>query len=65
MKIIVEQYLCDGNAVCVAEAPDLLALDENEQAYVLTEGFDETALERARRAVNGCPKAALRIVDEA
>jgi ferredoxin len=61
MKIEADRSLCDGNALCVAEAPDLLELDENEMVVVIGQPADEAALERARRAAAVCPKAALRV----
>lgn len=63
MKIVVDRLLCDANALCVAEAPDLLALDANEELVVLKPDLVPDEVERARRAVAVCPKAALRIED--
>jgi ferredoxin len=58
----VNHSACDGNGLCVEEAPDLLSLDEDDMLHILLETLGEEALERARRAVNVCPKAALTLV---
>ena len=63
MKLKVDRGLCDSNALCVLEAPDLLALDDNEELVILKEEMAPDAVQRARRAINACPKAALRLVD--
>lgn len=63
MKIIIDRLLCDSNALCVIEAPDLLALDDNEELVVLKPVLAPDEVERARRAAAACPKAALLIVD--
>lgn len=63
MKIILDRLLCDSNALCVVEAPDLLTMDENEELVILKEELAPDEVERARRAVAVCPKAALRIGD--
>jgi ferredoxin len=63
MKIVADRSLCDGNALCVAAAPDLSALDENEMVVVIAQPADQASVERARRVVVVCPKAALRLVD--
>ena len=63
MKIVVNWSLCDGNGLCVRQAPQLLALDQNDTLHVLQETFDEQSLEQVQRAVQACPKAALSIGD--
>lgn len=61
MKIAVDWSLCDGNALCVRAAPEMFAMDDDDQLIVLMETFDETLLTRAEAAVKACPKCALSI----
>ncbi len=61
MRIAVNWSLCDGNGLCVRQAPQLLSIDDSDALHVLKENFGEEDLESARRAVKVCPKAALRI----
>lgn len=61
MKLILDRSLCDGNALCVDQAPDLLEMDANEELVVLKPDLAPDEIERARRAADACPKAALRL----
>ena len=63
MKIVVDRNLCEGNGVCAVQAPELFALDENDELHVLKESFGAESLEHARKAVASCPKCALKIVE--
>lgn len=63
MRIVVNRSLCDGNGLCAREAPDLLALDENDEPQILKESFGADFADHARRAARVCPKAALSIVE--
>ena len=59
MRIVVDRLLCDANGLCVAEAPDLLSLDENEELVIGDEEIGPEREDRAQRAIAACPKAAL------
>ncbi len=64
MKIVVEWPRCDGNGLCVREAPELFALDDDDNLLVLQETFGPELQAKAERAVGACPKAALKISRE-
>jgi ferredoxin len=65
MRIVVDQQLCTGHALCAEQAPDLIVLDE--------EGYNRTAslvvpddlVEQATRAFQCCPERAIRLDEEA
>lgn len=59
MKIVVDRLLCEGNGNCTREAPELLAVDNEDQLYLLKETFGEEYREKAEAAVSVCPKHAL------
>jgi ferredoxin len=61
MKIVVNRLLCEGNGVCAEKAPELLAMDENDEVHILKESFGEELRAKADAAVRICPKHALRI----
>jgi len=61
MKLILDRSMCDGNALCVMQAPDLLEMGDNEELVVLKTELALDEVGRARRAVDACPKAALRV----
>ncbi|MBQ0850779.1 ferredoxin [Streptomyces sp. BH-SS-21] len=59
MKIHVDRELCEGNSVCVALAPALFDLDDDNMAVPLAENPEGEALAEAERAANGCPREAI------
>jgi ferredoxin len=63
MRVIVNRALCDGNGECVREAPDVFALDDDENLVLLSEQIDAGQAGRVRLAARACPKAAIRIED--
>lgn len=60
-RIVVDRSLCDGNGLCVAEAPEYFALDDNDELRLLRESCDDEDVPQVQRAVGACPKAALRL----
>jgi ferredoxin len=64
MKVAVDPDLCELNALCMAEAPDVFEVNDNDVVDVLlTE--PPTEMESAViDAVNACPKQALRILTD-
>lgn len=64
MRIELDLDSCLGYGNCVVEAPELFDFDEDRNvAVVLVEQPSDDQLEDARRAVQVCPAAALRLVD--
>jgi len=63
MKVVVNWSLCDGNGNCAAAAPEIFALDDDDQLQVLQESFGEELRAKAEAAVRSCPKNALSLVD--
>ena len=64
MRIAVDRAAYDSKGLCMLEAPDLLAIDENDEPKVLTAHLTAKLLSPAERAVRVCPKAALTVIDE-
>ena len=63
MKIIVDYDLCEANAVCMAEAPEVFEVDEDDNLNILNENPGEELREKVEAAVRLCPKQALKLVD--
>jgi ferredoxin len=61
IKLVVDWPLCDGNGVCTIEAPDLLAIDDDDNLVVLAEDVPGSMVKQAEAAVRVCPKHALRL----
>jgi ferredoxin len=64
MRIIVDYARCTGNAVCVAEAPDLFDITDAGHVQLLVEQPGESRLADAQRAAYGCPNCALTVENE-
>ena len=62
-KLVVDWIACDGHGVCAELLPEVIRLDD--WGYPIVEGeVPKPLLRHARRAVQACPKLALRL-DEA
>ena len=61
MKIIVDYDLCEANAVCMAEAPEVFKVDEEDNLHVLDETPPEALRKKVEAAVRLCPKQALKL----
>ena len=64
LRIIVDRNLCESNAICVAEAPEVFGLDDSNGMSLLEEAPAAERLTDVRRAVQRCPRGALSLVDE-
>jgi ferredoxin len=63
MRIVVNWDLCDGNGLCVKQAPRHLSIDEQDVLHVLKEEVEPDELAQAQQAVKVCPKAALSLAE--
>ncbi len=61
MKIIVDYDLCEANAVCMAEAPEVFKVDDDDNLHVLDENPPEALRKKVENAVRLCPKQALKL----
>jgi ferredoxin len=64
MKIKIDPEQCQGHALCIAWAANIIQLhDENGHAYVLSETVLPEDEEAARNAASACPERAIVLVD--
>jgi ferredoxin len=63
MRVVVNRMLCESNAICVAVAPEVFAL-EDDDLVLLDEQPPESVRQRVEEAVTLCPRIALSIVEE-
>jgi ferredoxin len=62
MKVVVDFDACAAHGDCVVEAPEIFDLgDDDEIVTVLIEEPAEELRDKAQRAVDACPMAAIRI----
>lgn len=64
MRIRVDYDLCESNGVCESVAPDVFEVDDDDNLQLHTDEVTEENRQRVEQAVAGCPKAALRLVEE-
>jgi ferredoxin len=63
MKVVVDFDLCEANAVCVDQAPEVFKVDENDFLHILIENPPESLRRKVEAAVRLCPRQAISIVD--
>jgi len=61
MKVVVDYDLCEANAVCMEQAPEIFKVDENDNLHVLMESPPESLRKKLEAAVRLCPRQALSI----
>jgi ferredoxin len=63
MRVKVEWDSCESNGLCMAQAPEVFLVNDEDQLEVLQEAPDEQLRPKVLRAVRACPKQALALED--
>ena len=63
MRVIVNEDLCEGNAVCTQVAPEVFVVGDDDKARLLIAEPDESLRAKVAEAVRRCPRQALAIDD--
>ena len=63
MHVVVDYDLCESNALCMAAAPEVFEVRDDDYMYVLQENPPEELRAKVEEAVQRCPKQAIRIED--
>jgi len=61
LRVIVDQDLCEGNAVCERVAPTVFRVGDDDKAVVLIAQPDASLHEVVETAVRRCPRQAIRV----
>ncbi len=61
MKVVVDYDVCESNAVCMAIAPEVFEVRDDDFLYVLQENPPEDMRAKIEEAVRRCPKQAISI----
>jgi ferredoxin len=61
VRVIVDFDLCESNALCMQEAPEVFEVRDDDFLYVLNEEPGEELRTKVEAAVARCPKQAIRI----
>ena len=64
MKVVVDFDLCESNALCMAAAPEVFEVRDDDFLYVLQERPSDDLRAKVEEAVRRCPKAAITLVDD-
>jgi ferredoxin len=64
MRVIVDYDVCESNALCMAAAPEVFEVRDDDNLYVLDETPGEELRAKVEEAVRRCPKQAISIADE-
>ena len=63
MRVVVDFDLCESNALCMAAAPEVFEVRDDDFLYVLDEEPHEALRDKVTAAAKACPKVAITIVD--
>jgi ferredoxin len=61
MRVIVDFDVCESNAVCMAIAPEVFEVRDDDFLYILDETPPEELRDKVEEAVRRCPKQAIRL----
>ena len=65
MRVVVDFDLCESNAVCMAVAPEVFEVRDDDFLYVLDETPPDDLRAKVDEAVRRCPKQAIAVADDA
>ena len=63
MRVVVDWDLCESNGLCMAAAPEVFQLQDDDTLLILQETPDEALRSKVVDAVNACPKQAITLQD--
>ncbi len=61
MRVIVDYDKCESNAMCMAIAPEVFEVRDDDFLYVLVDEPGEELRAKVEQAVKLCPKQALSV----
>jgi ferredoxin len=61
MRIVVDYDLCESNALCMAAAPEVFEVRDDDFLYVLQDEPPEELRAKCEEAARRCPKQAITI----
>lgn len=63
MKILVDFDLCESNAMCMEECPEVFRVNDKDELEILNENPPEELRQKVMEAVRRCPRQALALED--
>ena len=62
-RVVVDFDKCESNALCMAAAPEVFEVRDDDFMYVLQENPPEKLRAKVEEAVQRCPKQAIKLED--
>jgi ferredoxin len=63
MRVVVDYDRCESNGLCMALAPEVFEIRDDDVMYLLVDEPSEASMAKVREAVRMCPKQALTLVE--
>ncbi len=60
-KVVVDFDLCESNAICMAIAPEVFEVRDDDFLYLLNETPTDSQRAKVEEALDRCPKQAISI----
>lgn len=61
MKVLVDTDLCEANAICMEHCAEIFRVEDDDTLTILKPEIEERLRPQVERAVDRCPRQALRI----
>ena len=61
MKVIVDRELCEANAVCMDNCPEVFEVDDTDVLIVHEAAINEALRDSIEMAIRRCPRQALEL----
>ncbi len=61
MKIVVDYDLCEANAVCMKQCPDVFRVEEDDTLTVLLDEVPAELQDACKEAERLCPRQAIKL----
>ena len=61
MRVVVDFDVCESNAICMAVAPEVFEVRDDDNLYILVEEPPEEMRPKLEEAVRRCPKQAIKL----
>jgi ferredoxin len=63
MRVVIDELLCEGHALCQGIAPDIFQVGDDDMARVVMDDIPDSRRDDIANAVRSCPKQAISIAD--
>lgn len=61
MRVVIDELLCEGHALCMGIAPDIFQVGDDDMGRVVMDEIPEDRRPDVANAVRSCPKQAISI----